>query len=385
MWTRKFVKLLIIICIFLNLSFGVAQAEQCNLSNQDTQNIFSMGRSLGVSYYYLAELIDKSEEKSYMELRRQYQKAFEYLNIADIIIDELALDESLKQDLDKLRASLYCTFNKQNISAAKLEQTVNLYRAFYENFLQAVSSKYCKEGNWLLDLGFYTSFQRESVTEGAQEKLLLSGFSKISENMPFIVPADVLLALKNIKELDKPELTTEEIKILSSSATRVIEYFTGYPDPKALVFDEMKLHGVWKGVMLNPNCEKFNITFKVNKDMSAVVDIDKIAKNVPITSVELVDGYFTFTFKPFGTEKFYIKFNAKVSDSMFTGEITNSIGEKGYWVVAKSSDSDSTNENLSNVISDYIEHMETKIRTTKKEKSHDNDGEFNKLNLREKL
>jgi len=340
------------------------------ISNDKIQKIFLLGRSLGSGYYRLIDLTNKSKEFAYSDIRIEYQNAFQNFNITDLIIEDLNLDTCLSELLKNVKLNLYSALDKQDLSEAKLAVTLDKFSSYYEDLKQSIKSEYSDTGTWLLDLGFYTSFQLESINSKDKNKLFLSGFNKVVENIPTMIPERIARAFLNIKLFEKPELTEAELAGLKTSLTNVIEFFSGYPDGRSLLTESQELVGEWQGIMLTPDCLKHNIELKINKvnsKLSGVMNIDKIAENIPISNIDTLDGYFTFMFKPFGTEKLYIKFDAKLSDNVFSGEIIDVLGQKGYWVLAKVDKGSAVEDKNLDVMGLYIKDMEEKIKVAKQQ------------------
>lgn len=335
-----------------------------SLTNDETRQLFSTGRSLGSAYFYLLDLTNKSQSTDYLKIRNEYQNAFNSLSITDLIVDDLQINDDSSRLLNSVRLSLYNSLKKQDISTEKLTSTISDFATYYENLHKIVCDKYSTQGTWLLDLGFYSAFQYESINSKEQAKLLISGFDKLSSSIPFELPAKINSDIKSINMLDKDDLTTRDIIQLKANITELMEFFSNYPYVKPLFREVQELVGNWQGILLNPYNQKSNIRLIVNKDLSAIMDINGIARNITISDVEVVDNYFSFMFKPFGTEKLYIKFSAKLTNNVFAGEITDVLGEKGYWVLAKSNQDNTLPDTSLNIMSSYIKDKESKLKET---------------------
>lgn len=70
-------------------------------------------------------------------------------------------------------------------------------------------------------------------------------------------------------------------------------------------------------------------------------------------------------FKPFGTEKLYLKFNAKLARDIFGGEITDVLGQKGYWALSRSDDPDGLKEETVRKMTSYIQKIEKELEKTR--------------------
>jgi len=329
-----------------------------------TQKIFSLGRGVGASYYHLIDLCDKSENKSFKELQQEYNDTFQSFNIVDIILADLNINGKSRRTLNKIRIEFYNALRNQDLSETKLSFVRDMFIVFYEDLSQDINSIYSCKGDWLLSLGFYTSFQLESINSTREEKLLLSGFEKIMSKRPVIVPNDVYANLAAIYRLDKPYITQTDLIYLKKNLETVTEYFTNYPEFKPLFNEKKDLIGIWQGILFNPDGKKYDIRLTVNNDLTASMDIDKIAHDVMISDIRLVNNYFTFMFKPFGTEKLYMRFNAKLSDNIFTGEIVDVAGERGYWVLAKTDKDFKLSDAKLNTMVSYINRIQEKMDLT---------------------
>jgi hypothetical protein len=128
--------------------------------------------------------------------------------------------------------------------------------------------------------------------------------------------------------------------------------------------DVASLIGVWQGILINPEGEKSDIRLKVAPDKTAVLSIAGIAQDIPVSDIRVVNNCFTFMFKPFGTEKLYLRFNAKLSENMFSGEITDVLGEKGYWVLANTDDKGLLSDEKLDMMVSYIKQIEERLKNT---------------------
>ncbi len=364
---RKFAVLFLILFFLCGPACADRPAAHLCSPAYNARKVFSLGRSAGASYFHLIDLSSKAGHKPFSELQREYNNAFQNLNIIDIILDDLAMDGKSRQGLNKLRINLYHALKKQDLSETHIAFVRDMFVIFYEDLARDVSDKYCFKGSWLLSLGFYASFQLESLNSPEEEKLLLSGFSRILSARPFSVPQNVYMSLLTINELDKLSVTRSELVQLKNNLTVITEYFTNYPGTRPLIAEIQDLAGVWQGIVINPENEKHDIRLRVNKDLTATMAISGIAGEVEVSDIRIVNNYFTFMFKPFGTEKLYLRFDARLSENIFTGEITDVLGAKGYWVLAKTNENlKLSEENLDTMVS-YIARVEEKLKQAPKE------------------
>lgn len=349
----------------LVLPLNPDEAISANYGCSDvTRKLFSLGRGIGASYYHLVDLSDRSRSLSFDELEQEYSQAFQNLNIIDIILNDIDIQGKARYDLNNIRRSFYNALRDQDLSETKLAFVRDTFVIFYENLSQEINRSYSCKGSWLLSLGFYTSFQLESLSSAREEKILLSGFQKIMNKRTVAVPQHIYENLTGIYKLDKPFVTQADLINLERNLTSVIGYFTTYPDSQPLFREVQEVAGVWQGILFNPNNKRYDIRLIVNEDLTASMDIEGIANNVMISDVRIVNNYFTFMFKPFGTEKLYMRFNAKLTENIFTGEITDVIGEKGYWVLARTDENLKLSEDKINTMVSYIEQIEEKIKNS---------------------
>lgn len=330
------------------------------------RKVFSLGRGVGAAYYYLLDLYDKSENSSYNKVQQEYNDTLQNLNIIDIILDDLSFNGRAKNELNKIRMNFYNALQNQDLSETKLAFVRDRFIVFYEDLTQEITMDFsCQEG-WLLSLGFYTSFQLESLRSEREEKILLSGFEKIMSKRSVVVPKHVYDDLVGIYRLDKPFIKDTELVSLENNLVNVIEYFSNYPESESLFNEKQDLAGVWQGILFNPDREKYDIRLSVQEDLTATMDIEGIAYDVMISDIRVINNYFTLMFKPFGTEKLYLRFNAKLSEDVFSGEITDLLGEKGYWALGKIDErADLSEEKLDKMVS-HIKKMEEKLKEMRK-------------------
>lgn len=332
--------------------------------NQDTPKLFSLGRSVGASYFHLIDLYDKAKDEPFSSLQQEYNDTFQNFNIIDIILDDLNINGKSRQDLNKLRSNFYNALKNQDLNEIQVAFVRDMFVIFYENLSNDIQAKYNTHGSWLLSLGFYTSFQLESLNSAGGDKILLSGFDKILKIKPVELPENIYNNFLAVYNLDKLSVTQTELSSLKTNLLSISEYFTNYPKAQPLFGEAENLAGVWQGILINPENEKYDIRLTVNKDLTAKMDINGIAGEVAISSVRIVNNYFTFMFKPFGTEKLYLRFDARLSENMFTGEITDVLGSKGYWVLARCNESNQLSEEKLDTMTSYIANIEEKLAQT---------------------
>jgi hypothetical protein len=167
--------------------------------NYNVRRVFALGRSAGAAYYYLIDLCDRAVNSPFKDIQKQYGESFQNLNIIDIVLEDMGLQGKAAQDLNKVRINFYNALNGQDLNETKLSFARDMFVVFYENLIQDVSNSYSPYGNWILTLGFYTSFQNESLKSDREDKILLSGFGKIFNSRPIAVPAEVYDNLSTIK------------------------------------------------------------------------------------------------------------------------------------------------------------------------------------------
>lgn len=331
--SQKFLVALVFAALFFiiaNKSFALTKD-----SREDIQKIFSLGRGLGSSYYHLTNLYDQTQFKSYSALKNEYGNTFQGLNLIEIILDDMEINKDSYTVLNNLRTGFYNSLKDQDLNEINLFCLREAYVDFYKILIMEVNNKYGSEGSWLLTLGFYTSFQAESLNSPTEQKLLLSGFYKILSTNPLNLPKSVLKNLQTIESLDKIVLSDKEINFLNKEIAGIISFFDNYPNCNSSPYGTKELVGKWQGSLIDPENQKHKIKLTVAENMKITMNIDDIAQNIDISDVKLINKYLTFMFKPFGGEKLYIKFNAKVSNNTFTGEAADVLGQKGNCLLSK--------------------------------------------------
>lgn len=314
----------------------VPKGAFANTNDENIQKIFSLARGVGTSYYHLTDLCDKAKFKPYSVLKDEYSDAFQNLNLLDIISDDMNMNTNSRLLLKKIRFDLYNALRDQDLNEIALLRIRNSYVLYYETLANEIQKKYSAEGSWLFVLGFYSSFQSESLNSRSGSKVLLSGFNKILCFNPFSnLPDTVINNLKTINELDKNRISNEELVRLKQNITCVIEYFSSYPDNKKLSCEIKELSGSWQGILIDPDNQRHKICLIVKDDKNIKMNIDGIAQNITVSDAKIINNYFTFMFKPFGNEKLFIKFNARISDNTFTGEVVDTLGQKGNWLLSR--------------------------------------------------
>lgn len=345
--------------------FLLGKPAIAKVTEQDIQNIFSSGRSLGAAYYNLLYLTDRSIKLPYSSLKKQYEDAFQYLSISDVINNDILCDTELSKQLFIVRQDLYYALKNQELNSDTVRKATIDFNNYYSNLSNEITKKYNLEGQWLLNLGFYSSFQQKSLSSKDRSKLLLTNADILTTNIPVNLNSETLTAVKKLDYNGRRNLTAYEAASLKQNINDVIVLMTNYPNPRPIFREKTDLIGSWQGIMLNSNRDRINIKLSINKDLTGNLSIGSIAKNIKVYDIELVNNYFTFTYNPLGTEKLFIRFNARLTDSVFSGEIIDAIGEKSYWVLAKE------DENCKNITSDKMLHYANYIENNIIEQQHD--------------
>lgn len=359
--SKKFLVLLFSFMFFTSVAIA-DQPEPVVCKDEVAPKVFSLGRSIGNAYYHLVDLFEKASVEPFVSLQAEYSSTLQSLNIIDIILEDLGVEGKSRKGLDKLRINFYNALKNQDLNEREVAFVRDRFVIFYENLLQEVKLNYCNRESWFLSLGFYTSFQLASLHSGEKEKILLSGFGKLLSARPVQVPDDIYNSLLTVYNLDKLLVTQSELAELENNLVKITEYFSNYPQTAVLISELEDLIGVWQGIVVNPENEKHDIRLAVNENLTAKMYIPGIADGVEIADIRVVNNYFTFMFKPFGTEKFYLRFSAKLSENIFSGEITDVLGSKGYWVLAKTDKQQELSEESLDKMVSYINELELRMK-----------------------
>lgn len=332
-YSRVFIKwfftFLTIIMLFLS------DKSLAVVSDKNVQQIFSLGRSVGASYYHLIDLCDKTKKLPYSSIKNEYHETFQSLNITDIILEDIEISNNSMIISDIVRSNYFNSLKDQDLNSTLMFQTKDIFVSFYESVAADIQTKFSSEGSWIFALGFYSSFQMESLSSSSKSKLLISGFHKILSSNPIKLPEKVKCNLKIIDNLDKNVLSFAEIDILNKNIIELTDYFDNYPKKLSPDANAGLLAGNWQGILIDPENQRHKIKLTVNTNKSITMDIDGIAQTIVVSDINIVNNYFTFMFKPFGTEKLYIKFGAKIHDGIFEGEVVDVLGQKGNWLLSK--------------------------------------------------
>ena len=339
---KRFVAIFIIIfALVINFipvkSFAVPEeANKTKISSEENiQKIFSLGRGLGSSYYYMTSLYDQGLYKPYSSIRDEYAKAFQCLNIVDIILSDINTSIDSRMAMENITANFYNSLNDEDLNEVCLFYLRQSFVDFYKNLALEINRDFSPKESWFLALGFYLSFQEESLNSAASSKLLLSGFHKLLNQNILKLPQDVSQNLKMIDSLDKPVLSEQEISDLKLKISDIIEYFDNYRVCKASSIGNKELRGEWSGILIDPGKQKHEIKLVFPDNNKITMDIDGIARNLNISDLKIINKYITFMFKPFGNQKLFIKFNAKIDNNTFTGEAVDALGQKGNWLLSR--------------------------------------------------
>lgn len=331
---RHIVRKFFVVLVF-TIFISIFSYKSLALTEENTQKIFSLGRGLGSSYYYLTELYDSGKVEPYSNLEYEYGNAFQSLNIIDIILDDIETSTNSRYFLHNLRMNFYNSLQDRDLNEISIFYLREAFVDFYKGVSGEINEKFSSEGNWLLALGFYSSFQAESLGSPRKQKLLLSGFHKILNTNPLNLPESVSANLRIIEALDKNILTVDEIKCLNNKIIEIIAFFDNYPYGQVLPTGIKDIVGVWYGVLTDPDNKSHKIKLTVGEDMKIKMNIEGIADSIIVSDFKSINKYLTFMFKPFGSQKLYMKFNAKISNNMFIGEVDDVLGQRGNWLLSK--------------------------------------------------
>lgn len=216
-------------------SFIMVMPAFCAVQEDQVSSVFAVGNTLGMAYYHLLNSSNSCKTIETCNYKDDYQVAFQNVNISDLYLDKLTLNQENTAVLNSLRFDIYSIFNKKKSTKLELDIALKKFSFYYDSLLENVKSKYEDQGTWLINLGFYTGFQSESIGSGLDSKVLLSGFDKIYENLPFDVSGNVLEVFKNIYNLDKKNLTRVNITEFKDNLDKIITFYNEYSSSKCPV------------------------------------------------------------------------------------------------------------------------------------------------------
>jgi len=323
---RKFI---IFVACFVSL-YGNRCFAQENI-DASLQKVFSLGRSAGSSYFYLINLSDKTTKSPYAAIKKDYSSAFMSLSLMEGILKDISIDKTSQKNLAALEMKLDKSLNSGDLNQISVQDIKDEFISDYDIIAQNISSKYSSKGAWLLVLGFYTSFQQRSLEFYSPEKILLSGFNQVLDANPYnSLPVSVNTSLKSIANFDKVNISTQDLAFLAKNIGVINDYFSG-KSPES----QVKILGGWSGVMVDPDNVSRKTVLSSADGHNFTLDVEGVAKNIVISDVQNINNYYTFMFKPFGTQKMYVKFDAVLSDNTLTGQAIDCIGQKGNLLLSK--------------------------------------------------
>lgn len=343
-----------LLIIFILLICAFSKPAYSEMSNLKVQNIFNTGRAIGDAYYNLVNIYQGYGVDDIKFNKTKYQHAFQTLSIIDLISEDLQLSNQSICLLKNVRFNLYQSLNDEKINYAMLDETMHNLNQFYSSLNLDLENTIGVDAKWYSDLGFYSAFQLDAINSNAANVLMLESSQNIYLQTPTTLPSSALVMIDGLKTFDKPSLSSDETKAFKQKLASVISYFSQYPNEKQSISDLQQMKGYWQGIMINPYGQKYNIILDFDDIKNAKLSIIGIAENIPLSNIDVIDNYFSFTFKPIGTEKFNVRFNAKINNGMFSGNITNSLNEQGYWVLTKTPDKTPLVEEKINSLSTYL-------------------------------
>lgn len=346
--TRKIlIYLILAVFIFTKPAFS-------QLDNTKTHKIFNTGRAIGETYFSLIDIYQSHGVSEIKYSKSKYQHAFQNLSIVDLITEDLNLSTQSVSLIKDIRKNLYLSLTDEKINFAQLDETIQFLGQFYNSFEADLETNYGTEADWYADLGFYSAFQLEALNTAHKDTLMLQDNQNIYSQKPQNINPTVSTMIDNLSRYNKPSLTTAETKAFQEDLKVLVNYFSVSPDCKTKIDDVALLKGYWQGVMINPYGQKYNIKMNFKDINDANLFIQGIAENIPLENVDIIDNYFSFTFKPVGTEKFNVRFNAKINEDIFSGNITNSLNEEGYWVLTKTAGQSPLSDEKLNSLKTYL-------------------------------
>lgn len=311
------------------------------------QEVFSAGNILGKTYNMLvqSELPESSLEK-----------VLDNLSVYSLLVKENNVKNEYYPMIAQIQSDLtFKNYEKQNTGIKTLKYTENLnkyYDLTKNDFVQKLDAR----AGWALDLGFYSGFQHASFILSDKPPFLLSGFDKLSSNIPIDLPLDIQEVFKNISLLEKETVEYSKLKELKENISKLQNFLLNYSNDKEISQDLKDYFGEWKGTLLNQYDEKHNFEFKIDEN-SITFKINALEGTIPLKSVDISEIHSNL-FRVNGKEnKYFIKLDKKLAEDVLSGEIISSDGKKCGWAAAKI-EYDYMTENQKELINGFLSNLD---------------------------
>ncbi len=315
------------------------------------QEVISTGNILGKTYTMLVQ-----SELSESDL----QKALDNLSVYSLLVKENNVKNEYYPLIAQIQSDLtFENYEKQNKDIKTLKYTENLnkyYDLTKNDFVQKLDAR----SGWALDLGFYTGFQADSFNLSDKPVFLLSGFDKLSSNIPVDLPWDIQEVFKNISLLEKETADYSKLKELKVNISKLQNFLLNYSNEEGFSRDLKDYYGDWKGTLLNQYNEKHNFEFKIDEN-SITFKINALEGTIPLNSVDISEIHSNF-YRINGKEnKYFIKLDKKLAEDVLSGEIISSDGKKCGWAAAKI-EYDYMTENQKELINGYLSNLDGSVK-----------------------
>ncbi len=342
---KKIKKLISGFIIFFALILICNQAF--SQENKDyLQEVLSAGNILGKTYNILIQ-----PELSESSL----QKALDNLSVYSLIIKENNIKNEYYPLIAEIQSDL--TIEKDEKISAEVKKSdftknLNNYYGQTKNYLV---QKFDARAGWALDLGFYTGFQASSFNISDKPLFLLSGFDKLSSNIPTDLPSDTQDIFKNISILEKETSDYSKLKALKENIFKLQKFLLNYSNDEEFSYDLKDYYGDWQGSLLNQYNEKHDFGLKIDEN-SMIFKINSFEGTIPLNSVDISEIHFNFFLMNGKENKYFIKLNKKTAEEVLSGQIITGDGKKCSWAAAKI-EYDYMTENQKEFIEGYLSNL----------------------------
>jgi len=330
--------------------------------NKDNlQRIFSAGNILGQTYNLLIQSdLQKNPEKLNSVLDRSLDNLVIYsllIKEPDVKNEYYPLIAQIESDLTLIQEGKKI----QDFQKSDLTQDLNNYYSLTKNdFVQKIDAS----AGWALDLGFYTGFQSASLYITPEPTLLLTGFGKLNNNIPINLPSEMQTTFKNIAVLENGIAEHSKLNEFKENILKLENYLQNYPDNENFSSDLKDYYGNWKGTLLNQYNEKHDFELKLDEN-NLTFRINKIDGSLPISQIKSSDNYFNFVVTPQNDNKYFIKFDKKLSENILSGDIVSIDGKKCSWAMVNTINNIASEENKA-LINNYLTQIEKNLKPSAK-------------------
>ncbi|MGD9579825.1 MAG: hypothetical protein AB7V50_00490 [Vampirovibrionia bacterium] len=328
-------KYLFVLCLLLFATNNFLLAEELS---PEGKILFVYADNIGETSYYISDILSNDSIMGLSILNKKLAILQKMVVAQKSLAGPLSVSKKTVDLLDKFNKEVDSCFKNYDYDRKKLLMAKDSFALYSESLRDDIEKLYGPKLTWLFDTTFLASFTEQSMSSDYKNKLVLLQFRYLLDYMPYKLPTSVITSISNIATVDDSKLTSTQVELIREASQNVLKYFSN-PDaytPPATLSD---LVGKWEGRLSTPDGVYHKAEIEIKPDLSAVINVDNIFKDMPINAISLTQTVIGFDVKPYGDDSLAIKFSGRIVDDVISGEAVDITGKKGLWQFMKVSQS----------------------------------------------